>query len=131
MRRQHVQRIVARAGVDLEPLAAVLLLRIERAPHLDVESIGRVHGVPAERLNAALARLRARGLIEDAGAGGPESSRRRLTPAGCEVLERLVAARRAHLEELGSEWPPEHRREVATLLEGLARELVPDAPSGS
>jgi hypothetical protein len=55
-----------------------------------------------------------------------------LTPAGSEVLERLVAARREQLAELFSEWGPEKHERIVKMLNRLARELVPEArPGGS
>jgi DNA-binding MarR family transcriptional regulator len=48
-----------------------------------------------------------------------------LTDAGCEMLGRLVKARRAHMEEVISEWSPEKREEIATLMHRIARELIP------
>jgi hypothetical protein len=55
-----------------------------------------------------------------------------LTDAGCAVLSRLVAARREHLEELATEWDPEHDGDAATYLRRAVRDLVPDVerPSG-
>ena len=51
----------------------------------------------------------------------------RLTEAGCEVYNRLVAARREHLAGLWPEWFPKKREEVAEILRRLARELIPEA----
>ena len=53
-----------------------------------------------------------------------------LTPAGSEVLERLVAARRAQLAELFAEWGPEKHERIVKMLNRLARELVPEARPG-
>jgi DNA-binding MarR family transcriptional regulator len=51
----------------------------------------------------------------------------RLTGTGCEIYNRLVAARREHLAELWPEWSPKKREEVAEMLRRLARELIPEA----
>ena len=57
----------------------------------------------------------------------PDSSTHsQLTASGCQVLERLVSARRAHLEELAEEWDPEHGIEAASYLRNAVRDLVPD-----
>jgi DNA-binding MarR family transcriptional regulator len=49
-----------------------------------------------------------------------------LTDPGCEVLTRLVAARREHLEELAAEWDPRQNPEIVEYLARTAREIVPD-----
>jgi DNA-binding MarR family transcriptional regulator len=53
-----------------------------------------------------------------------------VTPPGCEVLERVVAARRAHLEEVFGEWTAEEREDLAAMLRRVTRELVPDVRTG-
>jgi hypothetical protein len=50
-----------------------------------------------------------------------------LTPAGSELLERLVVARREQLAELFAEWGPEKHERIVKMLNRLARELVPEA----
>ena len=47
------------------------------------------------------------------------------TDAGCDVLDRLIRARRVRLEELAADWPESRRAEVAARLRDLAAELVP------
>jgi EmrB/QacA subfamily drug resistance transporter len=125
VQRAHIARICELAGVDLSPAAAWLLIRLEREPQLDPISMGRAYTVEPERIRAVLAELRTRGYIAEHSNDGA-AAWRELTTAGCEVLARLVSARRARLAELFSEWPPEKREELARVLRGLARELVPD-----
>jgi hypothetical protein len=50
----------------------------------------------------------------------------RLNQAGCDIYNRLVAARREHLAELWPEWSPKKREDVAAILRHLARELIPE-----
>jgi DNA-binding MarR family transcriptional regulator len=50
-----------------------------------------------------------------------------LTEDGCEIYTRLAAARRERLIGLHADWPPEQRRQVADVLQRLARDLVPPA----
>jgi hypothetical protein len=50
-----------------------------------------------------------------------------LTTTGCEVLDRLVTARRAHLAELAGEWDPTRENDAASYLRNAVRDLVPDA----
>jgi DNA-binding MarR family transcriptional regulator len=125
VRRQHIERIVARAGVRLSPAAAWLLLQLEREPALDPVALGHAHGIEADRMEQALDELRERGLVAEVrepDGGAP----RGLTAKGWDVFARLVAARRERLAELFAEWPAERHEELAAMVARLARELVPD-----
>jgi hypothetical protein len=42
------------------------------------------------------------------------------------MVARIVAARRAHLEEVFGQWTAEERQELATLLKRVTHELIPD-----
>jgi EmrB/QacA subfamily drug resistance transporter len=123
--QRHIQRIVARAGETLSPLSAWLLVRIERTPDEDPVHLGRRRGVSAEQVGEAMAELRQRDLIEPAPADS--TSPYRLTSAGCEVLDRLVAARRAHLAALAAEWDPRRGADLNEYLRETVHDLVPDA----
>ena len=56
------------------------------------------------RMREALAELVAKGFVRGSESG--EGVRHDLTPDGCDVLARLVTARRARLTELFAEWAP-------------------------
>ena len=129
-KREYIERVVARAGLDLSPLAAWLLVRLAERPATDVAALGRAYRVEAERIDRAAAELEAKGLLEARGAAGAPA-RRVLTAAGCAVLDRLVAARRAHLVEILDELPPERRQAAAARIAAFSRELVPDAPTAA
>ena len=124
VQRAYVEGLVRRAGLDLLPAAAWLLLRLHENPAADVQDLGRRYGVPLERLNAGLAQLVDRRIIEPAAADGG-APRHRLTNDGCRVYDRLAAARRDRLVELYKDWPPEQRQLVAAVLKQFAIELVP------
>ncbi|MBV8856151.1 MAG: MFS transporter [Acidobacteria bacterium] len=134
-RRRSVEKIVERAGVELSPAAAWLLVRLEKDPALDPPALARAHHVEPGRIGEALAELKGKGLVAETGPAGQGG--RRLTEEGCRVFNRLVEARRARLAELWPEWSPQKREEVAELIRRLARELVREtktggaAPSGS
>jgi EmrB/QacA subfamily drug resistance transporter len=120
VQREHIQRIVSRAGETLSPLAAWLLVRIERTPGLDPSSLGRSAGIPEGRMKEAVRELTERGLLEptaDRSAGA-------LTRAGCDVLERLVAARREQLTDLAAEWKSRDDRDPAAYLREVAYRAV-------
>lgn len=123
VRRRYIAAIVARAGVDLSPAAAWLLVQIEREPGAPIDRLVRRGTCDAKNLQAATTELLDKSLI----AAGSAVDVYRLTETGCEIYNRLVAARREHLAELWPEWSPKKREEVAEALRHLARELVPEA----
>lgn len=123
VRRRYIAAIVTRAGVDLSPTAAWLLVQIERERDVDVHELGRRGKCDAKKLKSATADLLNESLI----AGGSVADVYRLTEAGCDTYNRLAAARRQHLAELWPEWSPQKREEVAQILRRLARELIPEA----
>ncbi|HTG34096.1 MAG TPA: MDR family MFS transporter [Thermoanaerobaculia bacterium] len=127
VQRQHIESIVARAGETLTPLAAWLLTRIERDPERDPLAVGHERGIAADRIRLALEELRQRDLIEARNGGGPAQPAFALTPAGCDVLDRLVTARRAHLSDLAADWDPGRNPDLAAFLTQAAERVVPDA----
>jgi DNA-binding MarR family transcriptional regulator len=125
VQREHIARIVARAGETLSPLAAWLLVRIDRSPDIAPHDLARTHGIGRDRVDGAMRELEDRGLVAARSAGGDGTSERSLSPAGCAVMDRLVAARREHLAELVEEWEP-GTQPAAEYLRSSVRELVPD-----
>jgi EmrB/QacA subfamily drug resistance transporter len=126
VQRRYIEAIVARAGVDLSPAAAWLLMRIELDSSVDFEALAKKYHIHHDVFPRAVAELGERGLIRT----GPWANGKapvEPTDEGCAVLARLVQARRERLAELRYEWPVERREDMATLLQGLARELVPEA----
>jgi DNA-binding MarR family transcriptional regulator len=124
VQRAYIEGLVRRAGVDLPPLQAWLLLRLEEDPRLDVAAVATTYGLVLQRVSAAVSELRSRGLvIVEAGNGQPRIYK--LTGAGCDLYDKLATARRERLLNLQADWPPEQRERVAGVLQRLARELVP------
>jgi hypothetical protein len=123
VQRRYIQRVLDRAGVSLTPVAAWLLLRIERDGHIDAPRLEREHRVAMDRIEAGLRELRERRLVVETVSDG--AAPLELSSAGCEVLEKLIGARRVRLEELALDWPEDRRAEVAARLRELATELVP------
>jgi EmrB/QacA subfamily drug resistance transporter len=127
VQRGHIQLVLDRAGETLTPLAAWLLVRVEREPAADPAQLARTYHIPMERIDAATAELRARALIEAPSMdGNPPHRFGRLTDMGCNVLNRLVAARREHLAELVAEWNAEQGKDAATYLTGAVRDMIAD-----
>jgi len=122
VRRRYISAVVTRAQVDLSPNAAWLLVQIEREPRVDVHELCQRGKCDATKIQAATAELFDKSLIEPASIANVYE----LTGAGCEMYNRLVAARREHLAELWPEWSPKKREEVAEILRRLARELIPE-----
>jgi EmrB/QacA subfamily drug resistance transporter len=124
VQRAHIEGIVRDAGVELPALQAFLLLRLSEKPDLDLAALASTYAIEPQRIADAVGDLRARGwLMTEAGEGNRRSYK--LTGPGCDVYDRLAAARRARLLKLQSDWPAEQRDRVADILQRLARELVP------
>lgn len=98
-------------------------MQSERERGVDVNELGRKRKCDAKKLKAATEELFNKSLI----AGGSVANVYHLTEAGCEIYNRLLAARREHLAGLCPEWSPKKREEVAEILRRLARELVHEA----
>jgi len=130
VQRRFIDGIVQRAGLQLTAAAAWLLVRLDEEPALDPVGLGRAYGVSEERMREAMHELRERNLVIESGPADLPP-RRELTPYGCEVLGRLVAARREHLAELVTDGDGARDPELSGLVRGLARELVPDARHGA
>jgi hypothetical protein len=125
VRRAHVEQIVKRAGVALDAPAAWLLMRLDE--HAGVPLAAVVYRAPYDEptLRRAADELRSKGMIverHEAGVGAWEEP----TATGCDALERIVAARRAHIEEVFGQMTGEQREELTALIRRVSRELVPD-----
>jgi EmrB/QacA subfamily drug resistance transporter len=122
VQRGHIQRIVERAGATLSPLAAYMLVRIDRAHEASPFVAAHERGISLERVGEAVAELRNKGLVRQDG-----DVQLRLTDPGCDVLDRLVTARRAHLDELAAEWTTGSTEDETTFLRDAVRDLIPNA----
>lgn len=124
-RRQMVERLVERAGVDLSAAASWLIVRLHEDPDADLVALCHDFDLPAEVGERALAELETAGLVSVT-AGGAQ---RTVSAEGAAIAERLVAARRASLAALCQHWAPDENPDLSELLTALARDLVrePDA----
>jgi EmrB/QacA subfamily drug resistance transporter len=122
VRRRYVAAVVERSGVDLSPGAAWLLVQIEREPGMNVHELGRKGKADPIKLQSSKSELLDKTLIAPTSA----TDVYKLSQGGCEIYNRLVAARREHLAELWPEWSPTKREEVFAILRQLARELIPE-----
>jgi hypothetical protein len=119
--RAYLKSIADRAGLELMPVSAWLLLRLGEDPALTPEAIAREHQIPAARTEEGLAELKTRGYIVNTRSGPPVA----LTDAGCVAYDRLASARRERPGASSSEWPEAQRQQVVAILQRLARDLVP------
>jgi len=122
VRRRYVAAIVERAGVKLSPGAAWLLVQIEREPGVDIHVLGRKGKADPNKLGVSRTELLENSFIAPA----PANDVYTLTGDGCDIYNRLVAARREHLAEIWPEWSPQKREDVFAILRNLARELIPE-----
>jgi EmrB/QacA subfamily drug resistance transporter len=111
VQRRHIEQMVQRAGESLSPLAAWLLMEIERDPGRDPRDAARERNIEPDRAEAALRELAERRLVTSNGDG-----QRKLTPDGCEVYTDLVLARREHYLDLAVEWDPSTEPDLGQFL---------------
>jgi hypothetical protein len=117
--KRLIERIAARAGVDLPALECWLLGRIADDPGVELPALSRGYDVPLERLRNAQQTLIDRGLLT------PE---RALTAEGRETRQRLIAARRANLSEMLRGFEPARHAELAAFIQRVAQQVGDDAP---
>jgi DNA-binding MarR family transcriptional regulator len=118
-KRRLLERIAARAGIHLSPVACWLLARFTQVPEVTTAALANRYDVDPARLEAGLLELEQQELVTES---------RTLTAAGEEVLERFVAARHAGLTELLADWSPAQHRELAEFLRRVAGDLAQDVP---
>jgi EmrB/QacA subfamily drug resistance transporter len=125
-RRELIERLAERAGVELSAAGSWLIVRLHEDPNADIPALCRSFAIPVEVGERALAELRSHELVtvdaESSRAAG--GSALAVTPAGHEIAERLIEERRATLARLCQGWSPDQNDELAELLRGLARDLA-------
>jgi DNA-binding MarR family transcriptional regulator len=127
VQRQHIERIVQRAGETLSALAAWLLVRTDRDPSRSPFDVGRERDLPTERVRGAVEELRSRFLIRSTVEGDARAMRYQLTSKGCDVLDLLTKSRRAHLSELAAGWDPGGAHAIEEYLVRAVADVLPNS----
>lgn len=123
-RREFVAALAERAGVDLPPAAAWLIVRLQEDPNANIAELCRSYDIPLEVGERAFRELDVRSLLtRDPAAGDGRGRVIGLTSEGEGMAGRLVDERRASLARLCAGWSPEQHADLAGLLTRLAREL--------
>ncbi len=130
-RPEFFRRLTARAGLDLEPAASWLMLRIWRHPDYNAAQLGREPRVPEARVHRLLEQLANDGLVTAANGGAGETGAQppSLTPAGQAAVDQLLAAHRQRLSELLDGWSPAEHDGLVQLVRRLTSELLDDEPA--
>jgi EmrB/QacA subfamily drug resistance transporter len=121
--RELVQRVAARAGVNLDPAACWLLARLNTDASVLLEDLARRSQVQIASLGEARDTLLQRGLIA---AGEGTGAAFQLTGEGHAVLERLSATGTQRLSDLLECWSPDEHPDLARLIATLAQEFFVD-----
>ena len=118
-------RLAARADLDLAPPSLWLLGRLGERPPTTEPALADDLGADRAALGAALADLRARGLVEPGGDGRTVV----LARSGRDAHDRFVTARKEGLRVLLRGWDVDEQPEVRALVDGLARAYVSEMPA--
>jgi EmrB/QacA subfamily drug resistance transporter len=121
-RKRFYAALLKELGIDLSPLEAWLLVCVDHGAEGPApELAGRLHVDPV-RVSAALSELERRELLaRDDGWYGA-------TPAGEEIVERVVQARRQRLTDVLADWSPAEHADLADVVDRLARDLSTARP---
>ncbi|MEU1780819.1 MFS transporter [Streptomyces abikoensis] len=118
-RRKVYEKIGRRAGVDLEPAANWLLLRIKRDGHAEPAILAERVDIPLRVVTEGARQLEIRELVRR------EGLELVLTDAGGQVADELFRAREQMLAELLGDWwtAADRPHDLSCLVEELNREL--------
>jgi hypothetical protein len=123
LKRKYISSIISRAGLDLNPTEAWLLLHLDHDPCVELQALSQQHHIEAGRLQSALWGLRNRDLVKEISNG--LFCRHDLTEAGLGMVDQLAVARQQRLQELFADWSADQRVEVAQTLQWISQALAP------
>ncbi|MER5637177.1 MFS transporter [Kitasatospora sp. NPDC002227] len=121
-RRDLFRRITAEAGLDLHPASSWLLLVMHHHGSAEPAELAERRIVPIDVIEEAARQVESRGLAVRNGLP------LRLTEAGAEAAEQLVAARRVQLGQLLGDYDEQQFADLAELLTRLSTSLGGDRP---
>lgn len=119
------ERLIARAGIAIEPAGYAVLNRIGEAGEARLSELAGLLGVDTSTLSRQVKQLVHDGYL--ARASDPDDGRAsiiRLTRRGRHAVQRIRVARRVALEELLSDWTLDDRKRFADLLVRFADALM-------
>lgn len=122
--RSH-ERLLNRAGVDIDRVEAVALSRISDAGSMRVTELAEQLGVACSTAGRHAANLEARGLVLRV----PDDEDRRVTVVtptseGVELIRHVREVQRELLDEALADWADEDLAALAGLLDRLAGDLL-------
>ncbi|QFU96760.1 Azole resistance protein [Luteimicrobium xylanilyticum] len=117
-RHDLYRRLTTKAGVQVSPLGAWCLLKLDHLGPLEWKTISARTGPALPRISETYDQLLELGYVHDDPPGTVA-----LTDAGQAAADALDAARRDSLAELLDGWDPEQHAELAAMLSTLARAL--------
>jgi DNA-binding MarR family transcriptional regulator len=122
VRRQLYEQLAAEAGIDLPPLEAWTLARLQEGADGPVEDLALRIDLEPERVASAAESLEQRGLVVRSDGWF------RPTEEGNELVERLVRLRRERLADRLTDCSAEEQEQFARVLNRLARDLLAEPP---
>ncbi|MFZ0043627.1 MAG: MDR family MFS transporter [Solirubrobacteraceae bacterium] len=129
-RREMVERLAERAGVDLSAAAAWLIVRLHDDPDADIPKLCASFDIPVDVGERALQELADHSLVTLGPAPAPDAqatSRQvvtSVTPEGEQTAQRLIDERRASIARLCPEWSPDENADLQGLVHRLAAEAL-------
>ena len=124
------------AGTDIERAGAVMLARVEEHEPARLSVLAEAAGVEVSTASRQVARLVDDGYVaREADPDDGRASAHRLTPAGRDLRNRLVLARRAWIEDLLADFDAADRTAFANLLARFVEQMelanLADAPAAT
>jgi MFS family permease len=119
-RLQSYRRLADLAGVDLDPAACWMLIRVGQSSPTSATKLAEWLATSVTRLQPTLDELESKAYI---GKNGETLS---LLEPGVVAYRRLVDAREKGLDTLLRGWPPEQQLEMASTVRSLAERMLSD-----
>jgi DNA-binding MarR family transcriptional regulator len=128
-RKVHTRQTAA-IGTDVTRAGYAVLRSVDEAGELSLGEVARQCSMDPAAAGRQVKALEDDGLLEREPGEDARVTVVRLTPAGKDVYQRIVAVRTAHMSEVLSAWPTADRKALARLVDRLVDDLkaVPFRP---